>query len=198
MEPAFDTISDDWLNLDELKKSDVKFDFLKHDKESLSFSPSEADDNSVSELNRTIHHLDGLLTSSSKVKCNAKIESVQKIKKLEADYYGVINYINKASSVLSAYIYDKNENVRLMEVNIPFNEFSLDDQKLFDVDSIFYWKIGKIKETFINKYNESKSVEKNFSELRMRRQFVKIKNQNNRIINLTKKYKKVLQGLNNQ
>lgn len=113
--------------------------------------------------------------------------------KIEADYYGVINSVDLDDKMLSAVIYEKTENVVLMEVDIPFTEFQESDHALFKQNSVFYWQIGKKLEYKQNKRGSIKQSQTNFSSLRMRRVFVDMKKQDKRVQSLSNKYKNIFQ-----
>ncbi|ELV8669341.1 hypothetical protein V6448_001849 [Vibrio vulnificus] len=135
-------------------------------------------------------HGSELLKSSTRV-----IEQVKTKTKLivEADYYGVINKVDVKDNTLSATIYDKIENVFLMEVDIPFSEFEKRDHCLFKENSVFYWQIGKKEQYKPNKLGSIKRSQTNFSSLRMRRVFVDMRQQDKRIQFLSNKYKNIFQ-----
>jgi len=111
---------------------------------------------------------------------------------LEADYFGVISFVDIEAHSISASIYDKKERVELMEIEIPFSNFKEEDHCLFESGAVFYWQVGK-KETFSkNKRGHIKSNQVNISQMRMRRAFVDMSKQEKRIENLSEKYRKVL------
>lgn len=101
---------------------------------------------------------------------------------LEAEYYCVASSIDATDKVIEARVYDINSNTHIMNIDVPFDEFSVDDQLLIKPNAIFYWRIGtkttikfNKKKTAISKQNTT------FSSFLMRRVFTRRRFHQNKI-----------------
>ncbi|KGY11258.1 hypothetical protein NM22_16885 [Vibrio tubiashii] len=93
---------------------------------------------------------------------------------LEAEYYCVAASISRSTQTLEARVYDIHSNSHIMDLEVPFGEFSLDDQTLIKENAIFYWRIGTKTTTSFNKKKSSYSNQNTtFSSFKMRRVFTR-------------------------
>lgn len=92
-------------------------------------------------------------------------------RELEDEFLCVISNVDFESRQLSARVYEINDNIQIMDVQVGFDEFENDDISLVKLNAIFYWRMGRKIETLVNKKGIIVKQSSNFSSLKMRRVF---------------------------
>ncbi len=155
-----------------LNSSDIKTEL---NKASSGLRVVENEKQILSKLNTAIDvetHLESINASNTFDVVESKV--VTQSLDLEAEYYCVAASISRENQILEARVYDIHSNSHIMDLEVPFDEFSRDDQALIKENAIFYWRIGTETTTSFNEKKSSYSKQNTtFSSFKMRRVFTR-------------------------